>query len=353
MENKKKSLFIKQQKIKPIAIVLFTRHLSTMISAGVPLIKALDSIARAQENITFRTLLYSITHTIAKGESFANALSQHPTVFDTLYCNLIRSAEQSSTLGSMLSRLANHLEKSESLKKKIQTAFTYPLAILAITFIVSGILLIGVVPQFESIFTSFNAPLPPFTRCIILLSRWIQQIGWLFFAILGIIAYWAKGIIFDKIQLRIVLFGPLMRKAIIARITRTLATTLAAGIPLIDALASVSTIAGHSTYKNALLTLREAVISGQALHMAMIKTSLFPILVTQMIAVGEESGALEAMLYKVATYYEDDVDHIVSHLNQLLEPFVMLIMGTLVGCFVIGMYMPLFKLGTIGFMLNQ
>lgn len=347
MGAKKKPLFIRQQRIKPVDIVVLTRHLSTLISAGIPLIKALDSIARAQENLTLQSLLNTVKTTIAKGESLANALSQHPAVFDKLYCNLIRTAEQSSTLDPMLKRLANHLEKSESLKKKIKTAFTYPLAILAITFVVSSILLIGVVPQFERIFTSFNAPLPPFTHCIILLSRWIQQIGWILFSILGLVVYWTKGIIFDKIQLRIVLFGPLMKKAIIARITRTLSTTLAAGIPLVDALASVSTIAGNSAYKNALLTVREAVISGQGLQVAMNKTPLFPILVTQMIAIGEESGTLEAMLDKVATYYEDDVDHIVSHLSHLLEPFIMLIVGTLVGCFVIGMYMPLFKLGSI------
>jgi type IV pilus assembly protein PilC len=344
------------KKIKKIDVVIFTRNLSTMISAGIPLINAIDVIEKEQENIRMKKILSTVKIDLSQGHSFANCLSKHTSTFDPLFCHLVRSAEKSGTLNIMLKRIAHYLEKSESLKKKIKQALTYPATLLALTILVCTILMVFIVPEFEKLFTSFGAKLPLLTRFIISLSALCQQYGWILLVGPTICLYAIKSTrkrspsftrFLDRNVLKIVLFGELFQKAIIARISRTLATQLAAGIPLVDALAGVSNIANNSVFKNALIEIRRKVTTGQPLHSAMNESRVFPSMVIQMIDVGEHCGAVEAMLDKVATYYEEDVDHIVDSLRDLMEPFVMLILGSIVGGFVLAMYMPIFKLGSV------
>ncbi len=356
MKIKRKPIFIIKRKISTTEIIQFTSHLATMISAGIPLVKAIESIARIQPNKHMETILISIKNAISQGASLSNTLKEYPTAFDSLYCNLIRCAEESSTLDTMLYQMVKYLEKSQLLKKKVKQACTYPVVIMVTSLFVCSILLFFVVPQFINIFNAFNAPLPFFTRIIIDSSQSFRRYSHLLPIAIGMVFYcikilnrystWLESYL-DSAKLKLIVFGPLITKSIIARITRTLSVTLGAGMPLVDALASVSNNANNSVYKDALLAIREAVMTGQCLNTAFTSTNLFPVLVTQMLAVGEESSAVEDMLDKIATHYEDEVDDIVSHLGQLIEPIIMLAVGCIVGCFVIGMYMPLFKLGSL------
>lgn len=356
IRKKSKPLFSNEKKITTLDIVIFTRHLATLITAGMPLVQSLDIIGRGNEKPKLQNLIINIKNDVASGKNFADSLQKHPEQFNRLFCSLVRSAELSGTLDTMLLRIADYLEKSESLKKKVKKALTYPAAIVTIALIVSTVLLVFIVPQFETLFSSFGAELPAFTRLVLKLSATLQNYWWLYAIVLIGSSYSfiitrkrSKKFraLIDRFVLKLAIFGKLLEKSIVARVTRTLSTNLAAGIPLIDALDSVADISNNDVYRNALIQIREDVKTGQTMHTAMLTTHLFPHMVIQMVAVGEESGSLEDMLDKIASFYEEDVDHMVSNLSSLLEPLIMVILGVLVGGFVLAMYMPIFKLGSI------
>jgi type IV pilus assembly protein PilC len=343
-------------RIKTFEKAVLTRQLSILLSAGMPLIHALDTIAEAEENFSMKKMLLNLRNNIANGSSLAQSLKQHPRYFDPLFCQLIRSAEQSGTLDIMLKRLADHLEKTNSLKKKIKKALTYPAAILVLTILVAVFLMIFIVPEFDLLFSSFNTQLPSFTRGIILISHGTQDYGWCLLPIIALSIYLFKIIkkhsssfnrFIDKMILKIILVGPLTEKAMISRLCRTLAILLNAGTPVIEALSAVSNTASNSHYRIAFEQIRQKVISGQRIHIALRETELFPSLVTQMIRVGEETGSLTFILNKIADYYEEELDQNISYWSQLMEPLIMLILGFVVGSFVIAMYMPIFRLGSI------
>lgn len=356
VKKKSKPLFSSEKKPTTMDVVIFTRHLATMITAGLPLIQALDIIGRGHEKQSMQTVIMTIKNDVAGGKNFSDSLNKHPTLFNPLFCSLIRSAEQSGTLDRMLKRIADYLEKSESLKKKIKKAMTYPAAIIVISLIVASILLVFVVPQFEKLFSSYGAELPLFTRYVMNLSTLLQNYWWAIFSVLGAGIYGfilAKRQVpafqqfLDRAMLKAIVFGELLEKAIIARVTRTLSTNLAAGIPLVDGLSTVAEISNNYVYRSALTQIREDVKTGQSFHTAISTTNLFPHMVVQMIAVGEESGSLEDMLDKIATFYEEDVDNMVANLSSLLEPLIMVLLGVIIGGFVLAMYLPIFKIGSV------
>lgn len=350
------NLSISQPTIKFKDILLFTRYLSTMLSAGLPIIQALDIIAKDQENPTMQSLITSIKNDIAGGKTLAETFSQHPNYFNDLYCNLIKSGEKSGTLDKILNRLAGYLEKTETLKRKIKKAFTYPIAILSIAFIVSGILLIFVVPQFQKMFSSFGAELPFFTRMVVNLSNFLRNYWWAIILVIGgLIVGWryswrqnaAVKHYLDRGILKIYVVGDIMKKGIIARFTRTLSTTVEAGMPLVESMRSMAGIMGNSIYTKAVLNMCEEVSNGHTLSASMGATKLFPTMTIQMIAIGETSGRLAEMLNKIADYYEEEVNNIVDTLSSLLEPLIMVILGVIIGTFVVAMYLPIFKIGSL------
>lgn len=344
------------KKIKKKDILLFTRFLSTMLSSGLPILQALDIIANDQENPSMKTLVLSIKNDVSGGKTLADSFSQHPKYFNDLYCNLIKAGEKSGVLDKILNRLANYLEKTETLKRKIKKALVYPIAILSVAFLVSGILLVFVVPQFQDMFQSFGAKLPFFTRMIVQLSHFLRGFWWLIGLILFILflgIYYnlrnseAARHLRDKWILKLYIIGPVLRKGMIARFTRTLSTTLEAGMPIVDSMRSMAQIMGNSIYVNGVMQICDELISGHQLSTAMSSTQLFPNMTIQMISVGEASGKLSDMLNKIADYYEEEVNHTVDTLSTLLEPLIMLILGVIVGTFVIAMYLPIFKLGSL------
>lgn len=365
---------LKNQKITPISIkkeisflsaltdiplqdiVLFSRHLATMVTAGIPLIKALEIIANGQTKNSMRYWIMNICHEVSHGKSLSEALAQFLTKFNSLFCSLVKLGENSGTLDIILQRLADYLEKYAALKKNIQKSLFYPVTILGISFVIAILLLIFVLPQFQTLFESFDANLPFFTLLIIKFSHWLQHVWYLFLSLMtmGIIfLMWAtkKSRIFrqtmDMLVLRIPIFGKLIKKAAIARIMRTLATILNAGIPVLEALTNVASIAHNTVYSNALLQVREDVARGQQIHIAMNFSHLFPSMVLQMIAVGESSGTLDVMLNKIANFYEEEVSTLVTGLSALMEPILIVILGVIIGSFTLAMYLPIFKLGAI------
>lgn len=355
VKKKSKPLF-GNKRISAEDIIIFMRHLSTMINAGLPLIKALEITAKGHEKPKMREVLLTLKADVETGKTFSEALNAHPKEFGDLSCHLIKAGEQSGTMDTMLKRIAHYLEKSATLKKKIKKAMFYPIAVITVAILVTMVLLIFVIPQFEELFSSYGAQLPTFTRIVMSISSFVQHYWWLTLGgtVAAIIVFKqalkrSENFAFavDKSLLRIKLLGPLLRKAIIARYSRTLATTLAAGIPIIDALSSVSGVVGNRVYAKAIEQIKEDVMSGQQLHMSMATTNLFPNMVVQMVAVGEESGSTEEMLEKIAVYFEEDVDTAVDSLQSLLEPLIMVILGVLIGGLVIAMYLPIFKLGSV------
>jgi type IV pilus assembly protein PilC len=356
VRKKPKPLFGGKKKIKPLDIAIFTRQMATMMKAGVPLVQSFDIVAEGMDNESMRELVNHIRTDVAAGSGFANALRKHPRYFDDLFCNLVDSGEQSGALETLLDRIAVYKEKTEALKAKIKKAMTYPTAVVVVALIVTAILLIKVVPQFASTFKSFGADLPAFTLFVVGLSDSVRD-NW-FFILLGII-----GSIFlikelhhrspgfrravDKISLKVPIVGKIMYNSIIARYSRTLSTTFAAGVPLIDSLESVAGATGNVIYEKAVLEIRDNVATGVQLNQAMRTTNLFPSMALQMTAIGEESGALDEMLDKVATFHEDVVDNMVDNLTALLEPFIMAVLGVLVGGLLIAMYLPIFQLGSV------
>ena len=356
IKKKSKPFFSSGKPVKPADVAVFTRQLATMMKAGVPLVQSFDIVSEGLDNPTMRDLVSQIKNDVASGSGFANAISKHPKYFDELFCSLVDSGEQSGTLETMLDRLATYKEKSEALKAKIKKAMTYPIAIVIIATIVTGILLIKVVPQFAESFAGFGADLPAFTLFVLHISEFVQE-WWMIIlaAIIGSVYIFkearqrsaAVALASDKAILRIPVVGEIIFNSIIARFARTLSTTFAAGVPLVDALDSVAGTAGNIIYSTAIRQVRDDVITGQQLNVAIRSTGLFPNMLMQMVAIGEESGALDDMLEKVATYYEDAVDNMVDSLTALLEPMIMGILGVLIGGLMIAMYLPIFMLGSV------
>ncbi|WP_370981308.1 type II secretion system F family protein [Agaribacterium sp. ZY112] len=341
-------------RIKPMDIALFTRQLATMMKAGVPLVQSFDIVAGGSDNKNLATLITEIKNEVASGTSFAASLRKKPKYFDDLFCNLIESGEQSGALETMLDRIATYKEKTEQLKAKIKKAMTYPTAVLVVAAVVTGILLVKVVPQFAETFASFGAELPAFTLFVLNLSE-MAQANWLKILIgSGIAAFCfskakekSKGfrIFLDRLTLKLPIVGQIVYLSIIARFSRTLSTTFAAGVPLIDALTSVAGSTGNYIYEQAVLQIREEVSTGTQLNTAMTQTKVFPAMVIQMTSIGEESGALDEMLDKSAGYYEEQVDNMVDSLTALLEPMIMAVLGILVGGLMVAMYLPIFQIG--------
>ena len=343
-------------KVKPADIALFTRQMATMMRAGVPLVQAFDIVAEGVDKPKLRELILSVRNDVASGTAFASALRRHPNEFDELFCNLVDAGEQSGALESMLDRVATYKEKTESLKAKVRKAMTYPIAVLVVAVIVSGILLIKVVPQFEAVFAGFGAELPAFTKMVINFSEFAQ--AYWFVIVLGVM-----GFVFafteakkrskklrdalDRISLKLPVAGDIIEKSSVARYARTLATTFAAGVPLVEALNSVAGSTGNNVFVEAVYKVRDDVSTGQQLHFSMRNTGVFPNMIIQMVAIGEEAGALDDMLDKSASYYEEQVENAVDNLTSLMEPLIMSVLGVLVGGLIIAMYLPIFQLGAV------
>ncbi len=356
VRKKAVSIFGNGKKIKPLDIAFFSRQMATMMKAGVPLLQSFDIIIDGSENPNMRSLIGTLKQEVSAGNSFATALRKKPEYFDDLFCNLVDAGEQAGALESLLDRVATYKEKTEKLKAKIKKAMTYPAAVLIVAMIVSGILLIKVVPQFQAIFAGFGAELPAFTLMVIWLSE-VMQRWWLGVLGLSVGAFFLfknsyrksekfrDGI--DRFLLKIPVIGPLIFKSSVARYARTLATTFSAGVPLVEALDSVAGATGNVVFRNAVHKIRQDVSTGMQLNFSMRSTGVFPSLAIQMTAIGEESGALDSMLDKVATYYEDEVDNMVDSLTSLMEPMIMAVLGVIVGGLVIAMYLPIFKLGNV------
>ena len=346
----------KGKKIKPLDIALFTRQLATMTKAGVPLLQAFDITSDGLEKPQMKDLLKGVRNDVAGGTSLADALRKHPKYFDDLYCNLVHSGEQSGALEALLDRIATYKEKTEALKAKIKKAMNYPIAVVAVAFIVTGILLVKVVPQFEEVFAGFGAELPAFTQVVINISEVMQEWWWV--VIMGIVGFvfGFKRLLqnskkardkFERMQLKLPVIGPILDKSAVARFARTLSTTFAAGVPLVEALDSVAGAAGNVVYREATARIKEDISSGQQLQFSMRTTGVFPAMAIQMVSIGEESGALDEMLGKVASFYEDEVDNMVDGLTSLMEPMIMVVLGTLVGGLIVAMYLPIFQLGSV------
>ncbi len=354
--RKQSSLFRTGGRISPMDIAVFSRQLSTMLAAGIPLVQAFEIVGVGHEKPSMQKLILDIKVNVEGGSSLHESLAKHPIYFDDLYVNLVEAGEQAGALESLLEKVATYKEKTEALKKKIKKALFYPAAVLAVAVIVTLILLLFVIPQFEALFKGFGADLPAFTRMVIEFSRFVQDQGWWMGLLIagGIFVFFyfkkrsaALRHLIDRTSLKIPIIGPILTKAAIARYARTLATMFSAGVPLVEAMESVAGATGNIVYEQAVLRMRDEVSTGQRLQRAMENTGLFPNMVVQMIAVGEESGSLDAMASKVADFYELEVDTAVDGLSSLLEPLIMAILGVLVGGLVIAMYLPIFKLGAV------
>ncbi|MFB2577561.1 type II secretion system F family protein [Acinetobacter sp. c2-A9] len=345
-----------KKKVTTLDITIFTRQLATMMKAGVPLVQSFEIVAEGLENPSMREVVLGIKAEVEGGNTFAGALRKYPKYFDDLFCSLVASGEQSGALETMLDRVALYKEKSELLKQKIKKAMKYPIAVICVAIIVTIILMVKVIPVFQGLFESFGAELPAFTMFVINLSKWFQS-NW-FFLILGIsFTVWAFSTakekskkfrdLLDKLALKAPIFGDLVYKAIIARFSRTLATTFAAGVPLIEALDSTAGATNNVVYEKTVLGIKEDVATGQQLNFSMKRTQKFPSMAVQMVAIGEESGSLDSMLDKVATHFENEVDNAVDGLTSMMEPLIMAILGVLVGGLVIAMYLPIFQMGSV------
>jgi type IV pilus assembly protein PilC len=354
--KKERNLFKSDGKVTAEDIAIFARQLATMLTAGIPMVQAFEIIGVGHDKPAMQKLVLAIKSDIETGNALNQALAKHPLYFDDLFVNLVEAGEHAGALETVLDKIATYKEKTEALKKKIKKALFYPAAVLAVAVIVTVILLIFVIPQFESLFKGFGADLPAFTQFVIDMSRWMQDNGWI---LLGVVV--AAALTFryfykrsrpmrqfiDRMSLQIPVIGPILKKAAIARFSRTLATMFGAGVPLVEAMKSVAGATGNIVYQDAVLRMRDEISTGLRMQRAMENTGLFPNMVVQMIAVGEESGSLDEMAAKVADFYEADVDAAVDGLSSLLEPLIMVILGVLVGGLVIAMYLPIFKLGAV------
>lgn len=355
IRKKATSIFTsRKKKITSGDIAVFSRQLATMMSAGVPMVQAFDIVGRGHENPSMMELILAIKADVEGGTSLADALKKHPLQFDDLFVNLVRAGEHAGVLETLLHKIATYKEKTESIKGKIKKAMFYPAAVVIVAIVVTAIIMIFVIPQFEQLFRGFGADLPVFTKVVINIAHFVQ--GW-WWAILGgfiLLGYgvshiWKRSRKFrqtvDRILLKIPVIGVILNKAAIARFARTLATMSAAGVPLVEALDSVSGATGNVVYSDAVLRMREDVATGQSLQLSMRQRNLFPNMVIQMVSIGEESGSLDDMLTKVADFYEEQVDNAVDAMSSLLEPLIMVILGGLIGGLVIAMYLPIFNMG--------
>jgi type IV pilus assembly protein PilC len=354
--KKQSQAFKSGGKVKAEDIAVFSRQLATMLAAGIPLVQSFEIVGTGNDKPAMQKLILDIKGDVEGGTSLHEALAKHPLHFDDLFVNLVEAGEQAGALETLLDKIATYKEKTEALKKKVKKALFYPTAVMAVAIIVTVILLVFVIPQFESLFKGFGADLPAFTMFVIGMSRWMQDNG----VFLGMVVTGAcyAFIYFhkrsrplrqwlDRTMLKLPIIGPILYKSAIARFARTLSTMFAAGVPLVEALESVAGATGNIVFENAVLKMRDEVATGQRLQRAMENTGLFPNMVIQMIAVGEEAGALDAMSGKVATFYEAEVDNAVDSMSSLLEPLIMAILGVLIGGLVIAMYLPIFKLGAV------
>jgi type IV pilus assembly protein PilC len=342
--------------IKSADISVFSRQLATMMAAGVPLVQAFDIVGRGHSNASMQDLILSIKADIEGGTAMAEALAKHPLYFDDLFCNLVAAGEQAGVLDILLDKIATYKEKTESIKGKVKKAMFYPASVIAVAVLVTVVIMLFVIPQFKALFSSFGADLPAFTLLVIAMSDFMRDYWWAIALAAGGFVYFIKNLfqrsvlfrrMLDRAVLKLPIIGNILHKAALARFARTLSTMFAAGVPLVEALESVAGATGNIVYTDAVHRMREQVATGQALQLSMRQQNLFPHMVIQMTAIGEESGALDEMLGKVADFYEEEVDNAVDSLSSLLEPLIMVVIGTLVGGLVIAMYLPIFKLAAV------
>ncbi len=344
------------QRIKAKDIAIFTRQLATMMKAGVPLLQSFDIVGRGNTNASVARLLSEVRTDVETGTSLSAAFRKHPLYFSSLYCNLVEAGEAAGILESILDRLATYMEKIEGIKSKIRSALMYPVAVMVVAIVVVSVIMIFVVPSFKDVFTSFGADLPAPTRFVISMSEIFAKYWWIIFGVMGGALYffiqaWRRSErvqhAIDRFALRMPVFGQLVYKSVVARWTRTLATMFAAGVPLVEALDSVGGASGNSVYVAATERIQQEVSTGTSLTAAMTNAKVFPSMVLQMCAIGEESGALDHMLGKAADFYEAEVDDMVAGLSSLMEPIIIVMLGTIIGGIVIAMYLPIFKLGQV------
>ena len=344
------------KKIKPKDIALFTRQMATMMKAGVPLLQSFDIVGRGNPNPSVTRLLNEIRQDVETGTSLSIAFRRHPMYFDDLYCNLVEAGESAGTLESLLDRLATYMEKTEAIKSKIKSALMYPTSVIIVAFVVVTLIMLFVIPAFKEVFSSFGADLPAPTMFVIGMSEFFTTYWWLIFGILGggiyfFLQAWKRSpkvqVFMDRALLKLPVFGALIDKSCIARWTRTLSTMFAAGVPLVEALDSVGGASGNIIYKEATDKIQKSVSIGTSLAVAMTDANVFPSMVLQMCAIGEESGAIDHMLGKAADFYEAEVDEMVAGLSSLMEPIIIVFLGTIIGGIVVSMYLPIFKLGQV------
>ena len=352
----KKRRMTSGKRIKPKDIAIFTRQLATMMKAGVPLLQSFDIVGRGNANPSVTRLLNDIRSDVETGTSLSAAFRKHPLYFDSLYCNLVEAGEAAGILESLLDRLATYMEKTEAIKSKIKSALMYPTAVLIVAFVVVSLIMIFVIPSFKEVFSSFGADLPAPTLFVIGMSEFFVEWWWLIFGVVGGGAYFAMQAwkrnervqqFMDRLMLKVPVFGALVEKSVVARWTRTLSTMFAAGVPLVEALDSVGGASGNSVYAIATEKIQQEVSTGTSLTMAMTNANLFPSMVLQMCAIGEESGSIDHMLGKAADFYEAEVDDMVAGLSSLMEPIIIVVLGTIIGGIVVSMYLPIFKLGQV------
>ena len=344
------------KKIKPKDIALFTRQMATMMKAGVPLLQSFDIVGRGNPNPSVTRLLNEIRQDVETGTSLSIAFRRHPMYFDDLYCNLVEAGESAGILESLLDRLATYMEKTEAIKSKIKSALMYPISVIIVAFVVVTLIMLFVIPAFKEVFSSFGADLPAPTMFVIGMSEFFTTYWWLIFGILGggiyfFLQAWKRSpkvqVFMDRALLKLPVFGALIDKSCIARWTRTLSTMFAAGVPLVEALDSVGGASGNIIYKEATDKIQKSVSIGTSLAVAMTDANVFPSMVLQMCAIGEESGAIDHMLGKAADFYETEVDEMVAGLSSLMEPIIIVFLGTIIGGIVVSMYLPIFKLGQV------
>ena len=344
------------KKIKPKDMAIFTRQLATMMKAGVPLLQAFDIVGRGNSNASVTKLLNDIRTDVETGTSLSAAFRKYPMYFDNLYCNLVEAGEAAGILEQLLDRLAIYMEKTEAIKSKIKSALMYPISVVIVAFVVVAVIMIFVVPSFKAVFSSFGADLPAPTLLVIGMSEFFVKFWWLIFGGIGggfyfFMQAWKRSekvqAVMDRLLLRIPVFGTLIEKSCIARWTRTLSTMFAAGVPLVEALDSVGGAAGNSVYTRATEKIQQEVSTGTSLTAAMSNANIFPTMVLQMCSIGEESGSIDHMLGKAADFYESEVDDMVAGLSSLMEPIIIVFLGTIVGGIVVSMYLPIFKIGSV------
>ena len=357
LKKKSSSIFTeRKKKITSKDITVFSRQLATMMSAGVPMVQAFDIVGKGHNNPSMQELILSIKADVEGGTALAASLRKQPLYFDDLFCNLVDAGEQAGVLETLLDKIATYKEKTESLKGKIKKALFYPTAVIVVAIIIVAIIMIFVIPQFKDLFSSFGADLPAFTLFVVGMSDFVA--GWWWAILIGVAGavfaasnVWKRSPRFretvDRILLKVPVIGAILHKAALARFCRTTSTMFAAGVPLVEALQSVAGATGSTVYEKAVLVMRDDVATGQSLQLAMRQQGLFPHMVIQMVSIGEESGALDDMLAKVADFYEEEVDNAVDALSSLLEPMIMVILGTVIGGLVVALYLPIFQLGSV------